>query len=50
MTDIERSFYESDGYCTIYRIIKRYYESEYLEEKYGRKKCAVRILAPLYFF
>ena len=35
MTDMERRYYESDGFCTIYRIIKRYNESEYSKEKYG---------------
>ncbi len=35
MTDMEKRYYESDGYCSIYRIIKRYNESEYLSEKYG---------------
>lgn len=29
MTDKERHYFESDGFCTIYRIIKRYNESEY---------------------
>lgn len=24
MTEMEKRYYESDGYCTIYRIIKRY--------------------------
>ena len=24
MTDMEKRYYKSDGYCTIYRIIKRY--------------------------
>lgn len=36
MTDSEKRYYESD-YCTIYRIVKRYNESEYLKEKYGEK-------------
>lgn len=35
MTDIQKSFYESDGYCRIFKIIKRYNESEYIKEKYG---------------
>lgn len=26
MTDMEKRYYESDGYCRIYRIIKRYSE------------------------
>ena len=37
MTDMEKRYYESDC-CTIYRIIKRYNESEYLKEKYGDSK------------
>lgn len=36
MTDSEKRYSESD-YCTIYRIVKRYNESEYLKEKYGEK-------------
>lgn len=35
MTDMQKRFYESDGYCRIFKIIKRYNESEYLKEKYG---------------
>ncbi len=35
MDDSQKSFYNSDGYCTIYKVIKRYNESEYLKEKYG---------------
>lgn len=35
MTDIQKSFYESDGNCRIFKIIKGYNESEYLKEKYG---------------
>lgn len=35
MTDIQKSFHKSDGYCRIFKIIKRYNESEYLKEKYG---------------
>lgn len=37
MTDSEKRYYESDGYCTIYRIVRRYNESEYLKEKYSEK-------------
>ena len=35
MTDMQKRFYESDGYCRIFKIIKRYNDSEYLKEKYG---------------
>jgi hypothetical protein len=35
MTDMQKRFYESDGYCRIFKIIKRYNESEYLKEKYS---------------
>lgn len=34
MTDIQKSFCESDDCCRIFKIIKRYNESEYLKEKY----------------
>ena len=35
MTDSEKRYFESDGYCTIYRKLKRFDESEYLQEKYN---------------
>ena len=34
MDEMQRRYFESDG-CNIYKIIKRYNESEYLKEKYG---------------
>lgn len=35
MTDMEKRYFESDGYCTIYRKLKRFNESEYLQERYN---------------
>lgn len=35
MTDMQKRYYESDGFCSIYSIIKRFNESEYLKEKYS---------------
>ena len=35
MDSYQKNYYESDGYCRIFKIIKRYNESEYLKEKYG---------------
>lgn len=34
MNEIQRRYFESDC-CNMYKIIKRYNESEYLKEKYG---------------
>lgn len=35
MTDMQRRFYESDDFCSIYKTKKRYSENEYLKSKYG---------------
>ena len=35
MSDMQKRYYESDDFCSIYKINKRYSENEYLKSKYG---------------
>ena len=37
MNEFERRYFDSDC-CDIYRVLKRFDESEYLKEKYGNKE------------